>query len=282
MCTILGMGQTQLAQQGLPIDTNTHRREFDRPIQHMIPHQQVAIESHLSILGHRTPVVIVRCTAVVSFAIAQRTTDTDDKDGTIGACDGILPLFRCQVGILLQQVIGMDEMDLCRQCRTNDGEHLIDQIFRPDHSGINASDNLFQELDIPLFRQHHALPVPLIDIQRVQVAQLLIASDGIHIRIDTIARLDLIVGQRQPFPLGQRMDNLSLGISQILDRKGNSPFRPVQVIIDTHTFEHEQRCGHTPETQLRGQVLLEKVLDLLDTHFCLGQVQKSLISSRFN
>ena len=78
------------------------------------------------------------------------------------------------------------------------------------------------------------------------------------------------------------MDNLSLGISQILDRKGNGPFRPVQVIIDTHTFEHEQRCCHTPETQLRGQVLLEKVLDLLDTHFCLGQVQKSLISSRFN
>ena len=97
-----------------------------------------------------------------------------------------------------------------------------------------------------------------------------------------MARLYLILCQRQTLPLGQRMNHLSTGFAQILDRERHSALHTVQVVVDTQSLQHEERCRHTTQTQFRRQVLLEEFLNQFNTLFRLSRVEQTLIVYGFN
>ena len=70
----------------------------------------------------------------------------------------------------------------------------------------------------------------------MEVPQLFVGTDSVHIGIDTVTFFDLIIGKGKAFPFGKRMDDFCFRIVQILDRKRDSAFRTVQVVIDSHPF----------------------------------------------
>ena len=74
------------------------------------------------------------------------------------------------------------------------------------------------------------------NVERMEVSEFFIRTDGVHVGIDTVAFFDLIISKSKSFPFGKRMDDFSFGIVQILDRKRDRTFRSVQVVIDTHPF----------------------------------------------
>ena len=127
--------------------------------------------------------------------------------------------------------------------------HFTDHIFRPDHRGINAADSLLQESDIAVSFRDHPFPVPLVDIQGMQIAQLLICPDGIHIGIDPISRLDTVFSQRKSFPFGKGMHDFRLGICHILDPERYRTLHSVEIIVDSHPFEDEKRGGHPAQPE---------------------------------
>ena len=115
----------------------------------------------------------------------------------------------------------------------------------------------------------------------MKIIKLLIGTDGVHISIDTIARLYLIFCQGQALPFSQRVNHLSLCITQILDRESHRALHSIQVVIDTQTLQYEERGGDTAQAQLCGQVLLEELFYHFDTHFGLAHIQQRLIPFGF-
>ena len=144
--------------------------------------------------------------------------------------------LRCKVWIFLHQFLGMDKVDVMRQERLDLRIHFTHHVFRASHGRIDADDDLLQEFYCSLFGGDGTFPVPLVHVERVQIAQLFVGTDGIHIGIDTIARTDAVFGQGEAFPLCQRVNHFGLCIAQILDREGYGTFHTVQVVVDTHSF----------------------------------------------
>ena len=166
--------------------------------------------------------------------------------------DGVFAFLRGHFRIAPAQLLGMDEEDLTRQEGFQLRIGFIYQIFRTEHCSIYFAYNPFQESYVAVIGRDGTLPVPLVNIERVQIAQNLIGPYGIHIGIDPIARGNLVFGKRETLPFGKRMDHLGFGIVQILYGKCDGTLNTAQVVVDTHAFEDEKRGGDTPQLKSGG------------------------------
>ena len=83
----------QLAFEGGFVYTDSHARYLERTVKNRIPQQQIAVQSDITLFVRGAPVVVVCGTAVVRYSVRERSSDTDDKDGSILAYDLILPLL---------------------------------------------------------------------------------------------------------------------------------------------------------------------------------------------
>ena len=145
----------------------------------------------------------------------------------------------------------MDEMDVGRQKGLKGRIMLAHKILGAEDGGIDATDNTFKEIEITFGARHNHLPVPLVDIERMKIVKLLVGPDSVHVGVDAIARLNGILSQGEPFPLGKRVDHLCLSIAKILNGKRHGAFRAVEVVVYAKTFKHKQRCCYTAEAKLR-------------------------------
>ena len=137
------------------------------------------------------------------LAIRQFATNTYNKHSTVFLANSILALLGRFIRIHLQEFLCMDKRNLLGQERLNLRICLTGQVFRPTDSGIDALHHILQICHGALFLSYHSLPVPLVNIQRMQVVQLLVSSDSIHIRIDTISWFYFVFCQRQTLPFCQ-------------------------------------------------------------------------------
>ena len=216
------------------------------------------------------------------LAIRQASADANHEHSTHLLADGILALLRREGGVALQQLLGMNEVNLLGQERLQLRVGLAHQVFRTANGSIDAVHHILQECQRAVFLTDHCLPVPLVHIQRVQVVEFLVGTDGIHVRIDAVAAFHLLLGQRQSLPLRQRVHHLGTLLAHILDGECHGTLHTVQVVVDAKALQHEQRSRHTAQSQLRRQVLLKKLLDLLNSMFRLSHVQHGLIVFRLN
>ena len=97
----------------------------------------------------------------------------------------------------------MDKVDVMRQERLDLRIHFAHHVFCASHGGVDACHDLLQEVHGALLGGDGAFPVPLVHVERVQVAQLLVGTDGVHVGIDAIARSYAVFRQGQTFPLRQ-------------------------------------------------------------------------------
>ena len=127
---------------------------------------------------------------------------------------------------------------------------LASQELGAEDGCIDAANHIFEECDGAITLCNHSLPVPLVNIERMKIIKFLIGTDGVHISIDTIVWLYLIFCQGQALPFSQRVNHLSLCITQILDRESYRALHSIQVVIDTQTLQYEERGGDTAQAQL--------------------------------
>ena len=91
----------QLLEQHLLVDADSHGRQFDGTFQHVIPQQEVAVESRQSVQTGCRVVVIDRSPSVVLLAVTQLAADTDDEYGSVLLANGMFAVFGCEGGIEL-------------------------------------------------------------------------------------------------------------------------------------------------------------------------------------
>ena len=74
----------------------------------------------------------------------------------------------------------------------------------------------------------------------MEVIQLLVSTNGVHVGVDAVARLNVIFGQGQALPFSQRVYHLCLSVAQILYWEGHGALHAVEVVVYAETFQHKQ------------------------------------------
>ena len=243
--------QGELAEEGFLVHTDTHGREFHGAVEHVVPNQEVAVQAgEAGGWVYGAVVVIVGRAVVVLLAVAQLAADADDEHGSVFLRDGMFAFFRCEVGVALHEFFGVDEVDALGQEGLDLRIHFAYHVFGASHGRVDACHDLLEEVHGALFGGDGAFPVPLVHVEGVQVAQLLVGADGIHVSVDAVAGLNAVFGQGEAFPLGQRVYHFGLRVAQILDGEGYGAFHSVEVVVDTHALQYEEGCGNTAQAQL--------------------------------
>ena len=132
----------------------------------------------------------------MSFSVTQFTTNTHDKHRPILLTNGFFALFRREMGIQLQQFFAVYEVYFGRKEGLEGGIGFASEILGTQYRRVNTAYGLLQKAKRALLGGNNHLPIPLIYVQRMQVIQLFIGTNGVHIGVNAIARLYLIFGQR--------------------------------------------------------------------------------------
>ena len=271
----------QLVHERILVHADTHGGQLYAPFQNGIPDEQVAVQSQETVGIGRAPVVIVRGTVVVRFAVGKFASDADDEHGSVLLANQVLALLGGLVGVHLHEFLAMYEVYLLGQVRMQLGVSLADVELGTQYGVVDAAHDVLQEIDVALFGRHGALPVPLVNIEGMEVVQFLVGTYGIHVGDDAIAGFHLVFRQGDALPLGQGVYHLCHGLAHVLYREGNGAFYAVQVVVQAKAAKHKQGCSNSAQAQLGRETAQEEILYLLDGQLCLLQVECRFIVFRY-
>ena len=253
---VVAAGGGQLPVQRLGVDPDAHRGQLQSLAVHAVPHQQVAVQ---------VPIVIVGGAAVVGPAGLQRPADAHKEGGGVVLHIGVLPLLRGQVGVQVLQLLGREEGNIGRQLGQYRqlGEHRAQERLGVRQRPHDGTHRLLQIVGVPVLCPDDLLPVPLVHIGGVEVVQLLVPADGVHVGIKALSLVELVALQGQALPLGQRVDHYGLPLDAP-DVEGHRALHTVQVVVDAAGLGHEQGGGHPVQAQGAGQLVLEQPVEKAD------------------
>ena len=262
----------QLLVHALRADADAHAAQLVAALQRVVPEQQVAVQ---------IPIVIVRGAAVVGLAAAQGCTDLHQEGGAVLLDKGVLPLLRGQLGVLVLQLLRGDEGHVggVQGQILQLGEHGVQVHLGGAHRRHDAAHHVFQVGLVAVLHGDDLFPVPLIHIDGVEVVQLLVPADGVHIAVQTLAHMEIVVLQCLPLPLCQRLHHLCLDAA-VLDVKGHLALHAVQVVIQAGGSLQKQRCGHAVQIQRGAQGIGKQPLHRADGALGVVQVQRGFVVCR--
>ena len=258
-------GQGQLPVQGGRVHPDAHGGDLEGPLQHRVPQQDVPVQR---------PVVIVGGPAVVGPARLQLAADAHEEGGGVVLHPGVLPLLGGQVGPAVLQLLGGDEGHL----GVHQGQGGELRVHRPDgglgvgHRLDDGAHRLLQKGLVPVPGGDDLLPVPLVHVHRVEIVQLLVPADGVHVGVQPLAHRELIAVQGHALPLGQGVDHLGLPPGEG-DVEGDRALHSVQVVVEAAGRLHKQGGGHPAQAQGPPEGVGEQPLEQADGLLGVVQIQ---------
>ena len=121
---------------------------------------------------------------------------------------------------------------------------------------LGADDDLpdlihdsFQEVEVALFGDENALPVPLIDVGGVVMVEEIIFADGAHVGADAFADTAVELFQGNAFPLGGRLHDLGIDGMQVavignVELDGGAGAVAVEHVVDAAFDVDDERDFH--------------------------------------
>ena len=205
--------------------------------------------------------------------------DADDEDGFMIPDERILAFLRRELRVHILQLLGGDEghAPLQQGQRIQLRVYSLHRTLRVANGGDDIHDCELKIVKIPVFGQDDLLPVPLIDIDGVEIVQLiLIAADGVHVGIEALARPEAVAFEREALPLGKGLHDLSLCVG-MQDVKGYRTLVAVQIVIQARILGHKQRCRDAVEIQLRAEIVRKQPLQETDGLLCVIDRQQTFV-----
>ena len=240
--TIIAACQRQLTVQGFGAHANAHGRDFKCTVKNRVPEQDISVE---------IPVVIVRCTSIVWLSGAEFSADALDKDGSVFFCKAVLPLLRRQIRPAVLKLLSGNKRHIAVVKRHTHQLRILaaNRKLCITDAAHNAAYRLMQQMLIARFLGNDLFPVPLVHVDRMQIVKLFIPTNGIHVCIDALARMDVIAIQRHALPFGQGMYNLTLGF-RCRNVEAHGAFNSVQVVVEAGAGIDEQRSRNPLQIKL--------------------------------
>ena len=214
------------------------------------------------------------------FPGLQSAADADDESGFVLFQECVFPFFRREIRPAVFELLRSDECDLALQLRHN-LKLRIDRAhgaLRLAHSGSNVHNGCFQIINRAVLLLDHFLPVPLIDIDGVEIIEdILVASNGIHIRVKALAGIKTVYMQRHALPFCKRLHNLCLS-ADVRNIKGNRTLVAVEIIIQSGRLLNKQGSGDTEKVQICGQLILKQTLQQTNRFLRVINTQQAAIA----
>ena len=91
------------------------------------------------------------------------------------------------------------------------GEGDVQRVARLADSANDIAYGALEILNIAVVRRDDLFPVPLVNVNGVQVVDLFVAPDGVHIGEEALADVELVALEGKALPLGQRLHDLGVG-----------------------------------------------------------------------
>ena len=228
----------------------------------------------------QAPVIIVRRPPVMGHTARKPVADLHQEHTSMLLCDQVLPLLGSAVRIQILQFLGGDEENVLGKVLyrfwifvphlvlhvLDDLEYLTDRV----HQGIQAA----------LLLCDHTFPVPLVHITGVQVIQLLIPADCVHVGVKAFTGFKAVLLKGHTFPFGKGVDNLQGLAGKTQHIKVHGPLRAVQVIVKTAAALHEQGGGNPLQVHFPSHLFLERVTYVFDCVLCLPDGKPGVIVFR--
>ena len=261
----LAPGEGELTVQGGGVHPDAHGGQLKSPLQHWVPHQDIPVEG---------PVVVVGGPAVVWAARLERAADAHQEGDGMLFHPGILPLLGGAVGPELLQLLGGDEGDLRPQRRKSGelGKDRAQGVLGLCHGRDNGAHGLPEIVGVPVPGGNDLLPVPLIHIDGVQVVQLLVPADGVHVGVEALTHGELVAVEGHPLPLGQGVDHLCVppGVGNV---EGDGPLHAVEIVVQAGGGLHKQGGGDPAQVQRAAQRILKQALEQANGLLSVIEVQ---------
>ena len=190
----------------------------------------------------------------------QLAADLHEEDRVMLAHDGVFALLGGLVGVAVLQLLRGDEIHVALELRVQAREGDAQRVVRLADRADDVAHGALEIVHGAVFSGDDLFPVPLVNVDRVEVVDLLVTPDGVHIGKQALADVELVALQRQPLPLGQRMHDLRLR-ADVRDVEADRALIAVQIVVQAGSLLHEQRRGYAAQIQRVGQIRLEIALD---------------------
>ena len=112
-----------------------------------------------------------------------------------------------------------------------------------DHAEINRlifDCKSLKEIKGAVLGCNDLLPVPLVNVNRVEVVKILVTADSVHIGIYALTRRKTVFFQRESLPLCERMHDLCVSVDPFYIERHRS-FNSVQIIVQSRRRAYVQR-----------------------------------------
>ena len=238
----LAAGQAQLAVQRFGVHADAHAGDLEGAAQHVVPEQDVAVER---------PVVVVGGAAVVGLAGSQPAADLHDQRGAVLPQERVLPVPGLgQVGVHVLQLLGGDAGHVPVQLDVDAGEFPAQAVGDVHHAVHDLLSGALQIVQVAVLAGDDLLPVPLVHVDGVDVVQLLVGTQGVHVGVDAAPGGDAQLRELGALPFGEGVYDLGLPLVHVLDREAHGALDAVQLVVEAGPGEHDHRSGHAQQGQL--------------------------------
>ncbi len=113
----------------------------------------------------------------------------------------------------------------------------------------------------------------MVHIDRMEIIQLLVPADGVHIGVKAGPGGKAVGGKGHPLPLGQGLDNLDLGAADVQNIELDRALHPVEVVVKSCLGTHEKGGGNPGEVHGVGQLGFKEILSGFNGHLGLQKIQ---------
>ena len=110
-------------------------------------------------------------------------TDLLDADCALETAEFEFSLLRCKIRVLIFEFLGSNKGDLLRKNALNVIIEIRHMLLGQTNAFIDRLYRLFEELTGSLLLGDDLLPVPLIDIDGMDIIGILITADRIHVGV---------------------------------------------------------------------------------------------------
>ena len=261
------------------------------PLGNGVPDQDVAVQPMRVFAGLivsiGNPVVVIGGAHFVRITVLQRPANSDNENRRILLQHRGLALLAWQVGIHIENFLGVQELQLLGQIGIAKifqlREHGLGKFFRSDDYFPDLADNRLQELQVALLGSDDALPVPLIDVGGMVVIQEIVLAHGTHVGADALANFAIELLESDPLPLGRGLHDLrvdGMQVAIVRDMELNWRPRPVAIqhVVDTTFHIHDERDFDHHQVEFLAQVVFDIAFYLEDGLLRLFRRQQGAVT----
>ena len=97
----------------------------------------------------------------------------------------------------------------------------------------------FQVFGISVLAVYNFFPVPLVYVKRMKIVAYLVATDGVHVGIETAVGFEAVFVKSEPLPFSEAVYDFC-DLSGLLNVERYGAFYAVEVVVESAFFEYEK------------------------------------------